>query len=591
MAYEIERLQTDVLIVGGGIAGSMAALQVREHGKKALVLELADTYRSGNAGSGIDHLFSYVPPVHEKVGYTRELMKKDMTRLAEIGLEDKEIAEHFVDVSFDRIIGLEKYGLKFRFDDSHLADGFRLVPQFHSIPTSLNFEGRDLKVKLTEAMKTSGVNILNHTQVVEILNDKEGKATGAVALSTREEKIIVVESKAVIISVAGGAGRLTRKNNIEDPRFEMPSACGSGFNISLALSAGAELANLEFMFQEGELSFQGFSNRVGSPGSSWWPAARAVDDDGEVVVHRVNDYGIDEPDYLEKNTREYAEFMDEFNSMGEQILSGRQLYMDFEEATDAEMDYIKWSLSHEGKMWLFLRNLEREHIDLKQVKIPYRYEKKLIMQGPGAGIYVNKKCETTVKGLYAAGDCMGVTGGSGPVAVVFGYEAGLQAAEYIEHIEETTEIDESQVDQIIHRIYKIQENKNGESWRNIENALREIVSAFGSLPLTDTKIKNALTLIRELKENPNLYGKNPHEIARSFQVLSLIEAAEAIFKAAEHRDRSFGSYQRVKKYSDLQKKEKTDKTTVVYTLYKDKADNYQFRIHDFIHDRERGTRR
>lgn len=586
MAYRIERLKTEVLIIGGGIAGAMAAIQAREHGAGAMVLEAANTYRSGNAGSGIDHLYSYVPPVHEKVGYTKEHMKRDMTIRAETGLEDRRIAEHFVDVSYDRIIGLEKYGLKFRFEDSHLAEGFRLVPQFHSIPTSLNFEGRDLKVKLTEAMKKAGVEIVNHAQVVEILNDDQNRAAGAVAISSREDKIIIVEAKAVVIAVASGAGRLVERANKEDERFEGPSICGSGFSITLALSAGAELANLEFMFNEGELSFHGYSNRVGSPGSSWWPAARAVDDDGEVVVHRVNDYAIDEPDYLEKNVKEYAKFMDEFNSMGKEILSGRQLYMDFGEATDKEMEYIKWSLSHEGKMWLFLQNLKREGIDLKKVQIPYRYEKKTTMYGPGAGIFVNKKCETTVKGLYAAGDCMGVTGNSGPIAVVFGYEAGVQAAEYVKNIDKLSEPDENKVEKVLKRIETIRNNRGGQPWKNVEKALCGIMVAFATLPLTDTKIKNALQLIEQLKNNTDLYAGDAHELVRSFQVLSLIESAEAIFTAAKHRDKGFGTYKRVKKYSDLQKPYKEDKTTVVYSIYKDVNGEYQFNTHDFIKEGE-----
>lgn len=586
MSYGIERLKTDVLIVGGGIAGSMAAIQVREHGAEALVLELANTYRSGCAGSGIDHLYSYVPPVHEKVGYTKEHMKEDMAKgAAAVGLADREISDHFVDVSYDRIIGLEKYGLKFRFEDSHLAEGFRLVPQFHSIPTSFNFEGRDLKVKLTEAMIDAGVKIVNHAQAVEILTDENGNAAGAVAVSTREDKLIVVEARAVVISVANGAGRLAQPTNKEGNYYESPSACGSGFSISLGLSAGAELSNLEFMFHEGILTYDGgYPSRVGSPGSTWWPAARAVDDDGNVVVHRIHDYDINEPNYLEKNIKEYADFMDEFNSMGKYIQEGRQLYMDLEEATDEEVEYIKWSMGHEGGMWLFVQNLERNHIDLKKVKIPYKYEKKTTMHGQGAGIFVNKKCETTVKGLYAAGDSMGVSPGSGPVAVVSGYEAGLQAAEYLKTVKGSPVIDENKIQKVLDRTEQIRNNEGGESWQNVEKAVRGIVVAFGGLPLTDTKIRYALSLIKKLKQNPNLYAKDAHETARSFQVLSLIESAEAIYTAAKYRDRSFGSYKRVKSYSDLEKlnEEELPKTTVVYALYKDRNGEYQFHTHNLI---------
>ncbi|MFR8267841.1 MAG: FAD-dependent oxidoreductase [Clostridia bacterium] len=71
MAYNVERHSTDVLIVGGGIAGALAAIQAREDGAEVILLERANTHRSGAAGSGVDHLFSYVPPVHERVAIRR----------------------------------------------------------------------------------------------------------------------------------------------------------------------------------------------------------------------------------------------------------------------------------------------------------------------------------------------------------------------------------------------------------------------------------------------------------------------------------------------------------------------------------------
>ncbi|MFR8267842.1 MAG: hypothetical protein ACLVC5_09430 [Clostridia bacterium] len=40
------------------------------------------------------------------------------------------------------------------------------MPQFHSIPTSINFEGRDIKLKLTKAMISAGVHIINHAAAV-----------------------------------------------------------------------------------------------------------------------------------------------------------------------------------------------------------------------------------------------------------------------------------------------------------------------------------------------------------------------------------------------------------------------------------------
>ncbi len=582
----IEKVSTDVLVIGGGIAGTLAAATAAGKGMDVILLERANTLRSGNAGSGIDHLTSFVPPVHDKVGYTKEMMKDELAGgFVGRGLGNREIGDHFVDVSFERIMGLEKYGVKLRFEDAHLPGGFRLVPQFQNVPTSINFEGRDLKVKLTKAALDAGVKIINHALAVSILTDDEGRARGAVAVSSREKKIIEVTASAVILSVAKGAGRLSYPCNKEDRHYENPSACGSGSAISLALSAGAEVANLEFCLSEGELSFMGFSTRVGSPGSSWWPAARAVDDDGEVVVKRIYDLDSDDPDYVEKHTKMWKEFMDEFYSMHGFIKNGRQLYMDLEEASDKEIEYIRWTLGHEGRCWLWLQNLKRAGKELKDVKLPYKYEHKVSMRGPCSGVFVNSRCETTVRGLYAAGDTMGLGAGSGPFAVVYGIEAGIRAAELVgeQAGEEKPRPRTEETQRILSLAKGFYENEGGEPWQNIEAAARGIVNTFGSAPLTDTKIGYALKKLKELKGNINIHAQDPHEAARAFEALSLIDSAEAIFRAAEYRKESFGSYKRASSYREWEesKDRKDPEKTLAYTISRDETGGYLHREYDF----------
>ncbi len=581
---QIIKKECDVLICGGGIAGALAAIEAAKLNADVIVLERADTYRSGCAGSGIDHLTSYVPPFHEAIGYTREMMKEEMAGgWIGRGLGDRRITDHFVDVSYERIIGLEEYGLKLRgFEDSHLPEGFRMVPQFQNVPTSINFEGRDLKVKLTEEMKKKNVDIINHAQVVKILTGANGDAVGAVAVSSREDLIFEIHAKAVVISVNSGAGQLAYPCNKEDRHYENPTASKSGAGITLPLSAGADVANLEFSLAEGELSYMGFSTRVGSPGSSWWPAARAIDDDGTVFVKRIYDLPVDTPDYIEKHTQMWKEFMDSFYAMHGAIVNGRALYMDLQEASEKEVDYIRWTLGHEGRCWLWIQNLDRAGIDLKDVKLPYKFEKKVSMHGVCSGVVVNEKTETTVRGLYAAGDTMGLGAGSGPFAVVYGIEAGLQAAAYARNLDERIEPLDDQTVQVKELVEKIKANESGEPWQNVEAAARGVVNTFGTSPITDTRVRYALEKIRQLRDDPNLYASNPHEMARAFQVLSLIDAAEAIFEAADHRQEGVGPYKRVRKYADWEKygDRKEPEHIVSYAIYK-KDGRFGFREYDY----------
>ena len=59
-----ERIEADVLCVGGGIAGLMAAIRAAELGAKVIVAEKGNSARSGEARAGNDHFWCYIPEVH-----------------------------------------------------------------------------------------------------------------------------------------------------------------------------------------------------------------------------------------------------------------------------------------------------------------------------------------------------------------------------------------------------------------------------------------------------------------------------------------------------------------------------------------------
>ena len=70
-ALETVTLETDVLIIGGGAAGCMAAIKAAENKDVTVTLvDKSNTVASGCTASGIDHIWSYIPPVHEPMGYT-----------------------------------------------------------------------------------------------------------------------------------------------------------------------------------------------------------------------------------------------------------------------------------------------------------------------------------------------------------------------------------------------------------------------------------------------------------------------------------------------------------------------------------------
>ena len=78
MELNVIPVEADVLIIGGGLAGCMAAVKAaEEQDLRVILVEKSNTLASGCAASGIDHLWSYIPAIHEKMGYSIEDMAED----------------------------------------------------------------------------------------------------------------------------------------------------------------------------------------------------------------------------------------------------------------------------------------------------------------------------------------------------------------------------------------------------------------------------------------------------------------------------------------------------------------------------------
>ena len=130
-------VDTDVLIIGGGLAGCMAAIRASEFGLKVTLVEKSNTSRSGQAGSGIDHLWAYIPPVHEPMGYTIEDMVEDHFQVIGNGFARKDILYLIARESYNRVLDLERFGINFRFQDSLPRKSFVWSISFTASPVRL----------------------------------------------------------------------------------------------------------------------------------------------------------------------------------------------------------------------------------------------------------------------------------------------------------------------------------------------------------------------------------------------------------------------------------------------------------------------
>jgi adenylylsulfate reductase subunit A len=254
-----QRIETDVLIIGGGLSGCMAAINAAEHGARVAIMEKSHTERSGAAGTGNDHFWFYDPEIHGKRGWTIPDMVRDISFDGEYGktkggLMDQELLEIIAAGTKEAVDNLESWGVQFKYDKIYpwnlqydAPEGekrYRIVPQFQSEWDTLNYDGRDIKKRLTEQCLKRGVEIFNRVAGTGLLT-RDGKVVGVTGVHMRTGEFHVFSAKAVIMATGMDQTRLFRAQSGDWFNQQSPPYI-TGDGEAMALRAGAEV----FILQE-----------------------------------------------------------------------------------------------------------------------------------------------------------------------------------------------------------------------------------------------------------------------------------------------------------------------------------------------------
>ncbi len=538
---EIVTVETDVLIIGGGLAGCMAAIKAAEAGVKVTIAEKANTSSSGCAGTGIDHMWGYFPAVHETIGWSIEDLMEDHTQIIARGLVDKELLRLVASEAYDRVLDLEKFGVNFRYQDSKWPGKFRIVTQFHSVPTTWNFDGVDLKIKLTREAKRRGVSIINRVMVVDLLKS-EGRIAGAVGVDTRTGKIYQFKAKAVVVST-GRVNRLSRTVTGVWGNHRVP-VNETGDGRAMALRAGAPIINMEFFAPPG-YSIGNFELNLGSPRNTVQPAGSVVGPKGEAIIPRTY---FSDWDTLKSRKVNSSETRRAFQNARVSPLLWPQLhdkgegpfYLDLTGGTEQEIKYIEWSISNEGKGSYFLDYLwNQEKFDFRKDKLEWLPTSRELAGTAASGILVNKNLETRIKGLFAAGDDVGgVPWMCSPGAFTMGWKAGEMAARAARKQKSFAPVQKETVQSLRQLCSQALRNTNGVSWQEAELALQNIMDYYAGSVRTELMLRRGVERLQELKQRISFRAENPHELGRCLEVQSIIENGEMIMRASLERKES-----------------------------------------------------
>src|SRR6187402_2243100 len=228
----------DIVVVGGGTAGPMAAIKAKEKNPalKILLIDKANVKRSGAISMGMDGLNNAVIPGHA----TPEQYTKEIT-IANDGVVNQAAVYAYAEKSFSTIEQLDRWGVRFEKDET----GDYAVKKVHHMGSYVlpMPEGHDIKKVLYRQLKRTRVEITNRLVATRLLTAEDGRIAGAMAFDCRTADFHVIRAKSVVLST-GAAGRLgLPASGYLFGTYENPTNAGDGY--SMAYHAGAELTGIE----------------------------------------------------------------------------------------------------------------------------------------------------------------------------------------------------------------------------------------------------------------------------------------------------------------------------------------------------------
>ena len=362
-----------MLIIGGGTAGCFAAYVIgKKSGRKVLIAEKANIKRSGCLAAGVNALNAYITEGRVPQDYV-DYAKKDAHGIVreDLLLTMSERLNHVTKV-------MEDLGLVILKDENgkYVARGNR----------NIKINGENMKPILAKAAaEQENVTVLNHVNITDYKTENK-KVTGAVGFSVNEDIFYDIDAKAVLCATGGAAG-LYRPNNPGFSRHKMwypPFNTGAGY--AMGILAGAEMTSFEMRF----IALRCKDTIAPTGTIAQGVGAKQINAAGEIYETK---YG------LTTSARVYGTVRE--NQLGHGPCYLMTTGITKEQDEDLLKAYLNMAPSQTLKWIESGKNPSEQDVEIQGTE-PY-----IVGGHTASGYWVNTGRETTVKGLYAAGDVAG----------------------------------------------------------------------------------------------------------------------------------------------------------------------------------------
>ncbi|MDB4610005.1 FAD-dependent oxidoreductase [Verrucomicrobia bacterium] len=514
-------LETDVLVIGGGMAGCCAAARAADHGLDVIVVEKAHTKRSGCAGMGIDH-YESVPQGTLTAKMLTERFEFEQSRINGDRVGNPNILYKYFDSQWDTIKGLEDLGADMKwYDDDYYF--FNRPDMFPGHRYWLRVRWQNIKPILSKAIyqRKDKVTTLERTMVVDVITEN-GRAAGVTAFNTRTGEFFVIKANAVVIAT----GQLQRAYESESPnsdsyklRYDGSPSTQSGDGFAMAYRAGADLVNMDingWMFRCRDdlvISFGNFEHNDGLPS------------------HYFNNQG---KEFMFADAQVY----DKLETAGQTPLYRRLNHLPDDYFKRVQLCYV------DEKMVDFKFASDRQfnpHDHAFEVT-PF----KPLSFMASSGVHIGEEFNTNVPGLFAIGDVASPLH-SCSVAAGSAFLLADALPEYLKGLS-TTDLDAGRIEASKERTYRpLEGEKRDIVALDLETSVRYICERYVGLKRSAGKLNEGLRRLGSLRKFvvPRVMTDTPHDLMRYHEALNILEMAEVHIESCLSRKETRGNFMRV----------------------------------------------
>jgi len=507
MEFRESQVYADVLIIGGGSAGAMAAIRAKEvaPAQKVVIFEKGHILYSGCIARGMDALNIVAVP-----GMTTPELYVESNNLACEGIMDEPVNYRMADRSYPLMKKLESWGVFFPKDQEGKYELLQVHPKGKFC---LSMKEPELKTILAKRLIGLGCQVFNRVMGLQLIVE-EGRVAGAVGINIRTGELVICRAGSVILS-SGGTARFGLPNNgYLYGVYDFPGNTGDGY--AMAFRAGAELTGFEYT-----LNYYIIKD-INAP-LLYITLTRGA--------HLLTAMDV----HLEDNHPSIKSMILEHRK-DQGPLRVRMKHLP--EAKIKEIEDILFTTERPVQQ----RFYEGRGVNFRTGDIELWPTEYYLCGGHGmTGIFVNEQAATTLPGLYAAGDVSLVARGHLSGAFVYGEIAAEEASEFARKHPAPKRPEAPNREGLKSDLLKRMEQKEGGvSIEEFEYKVRRLIGDYVTPPKNAYKLNMALWWMdrfqKEIREKVRI--RNIHDLFKVLEVENIILCAKLSATASLERKES-----------------------------------------------------